>query len=464
MKHPDQLITDYLEDALEESDQAVLSAWLKADPGNMRRFVDAVRFEQQIRSSTCAMADAAAIASLVTTPSPAGISPVVSPSHDPIRFKPATWIARAAAWVGAFQFIGSTAQGAGAAKSTTLFSKTTLALLMTKNTTIAITTAVLLAGGGAVYLIENNHQEAGDKSARNAAHGSEPQEPGHHGANPGAGSDRSARGPLGPRVKQAGSGAQQKIREEARNAFQEAMKGVSKTMTEAIATRQRARFEGQIQKLAEALSLTEAQKSPLQGWLEDQLQRIRTLDFNDEAATSALLQSLTVRALDEKLAENLTEEQKTSLEDFRERETIKTINAMALKELSRLQGAVEFEGDQQARVYEILTDEAAAKLSLQEENLDPQMFLSDSSEDDKDIHGLGIQQALIAAAAKDPRGIPDYRKVIAEQIAAKVELFRPVLNEKQLEQYRRDLAAKTEESYGPMLELMDELPDGSGDD
>ena len=56
MKHPDQLIADYLDDALSDSEQAELNAWLKGDAANMQRFTEAVMFEQQIRAAAQAKA------------------------------------------------------------------------------------------------------------------------------------------------------------------------------------------------------------------------------------------------------------------------------------------------------------------------------------------------------------------------------------------------------------------------
>ena len=57
MKNADQLITDYLDDALNESEEAELHAWLKAGAVTLKRFTEAAIFEQQIRSAAHAKAE-----------------------------------------------------------------------------------------------------------------------------------------------------------------------------------------------------------------------------------------------------------------------------------------------------------------------------------------------------------------------------------------------------------------------
>ncbi|MEI7731966.1 MAG: hypothetical protein WCO56_20500 [Verrucomicrobiota bacterium] len=56
MNDPEKLIADYLDNGLIERERVELNAWLKADPANLRRFTEAVLFEQQIRAATRASA------------------------------------------------------------------------------------------------------------------------------------------------------------------------------------------------------------------------------------------------------------------------------------------------------------------------------------------------------------------------------------------------------------------------
>lgn len=70
MKHPDQLIADYLDEVLGESEQAELNAWLKADAANMQHFTEAVMFEQQIRAAAQAKAQQQAASGFEATALP----------------------------------------------------------------------------------------------------------------------------------------------------------------------------------------------------------------------------------------------------------------------------------------------------------------------------------------------------------------------------------------------------------
>ncbi|MBL9144858.1 MAG: FecR domain-containing protein [Verrucomicrobiaceae bacterium] len=49
MTRADELLAAYLDDALTEAEHAELNAWLKADPANVRRFVEATAREHQLR-------------------------------------------------------------------------------------------------------------------------------------------------------------------------------------------------------------------------------------------------------------------------------------------------------------------------------------------------------------------------------------------------------------------------------
>jgi len=49
MREPHELITAYLNDTLTEAEQAELATWLKANPENLKAFVEANLFEQEIR-------------------------------------------------------------------------------------------------------------------------------------------------------------------------------------------------------------------------------------------------------------------------------------------------------------------------------------------------------------------------------------------------------------------------------
>ena len=63
MTDPEQLIAQWLDGSLTDDEQPAFDEWLKADDNNMRRFTDAVMFEQQIQSATVAVEEQPAVAS-----------------------------------------------------------------------------------------------------------------------------------------------------------------------------------------------------------------------------------------------------------------------------------------------------------------------------------------------------------------------------------------------------------------
>ena len=84
MKNADQLITDYLDDALNESEEAELHAWLKAGAVTLKRFTEAAKFEQQIRSTAHAKAEQEAAIAFT------GAVPTTRSGSRPFQWRPLT--------------------------------------------------------------------------------------------------------------------------------------------------------------------------------------------------------------------------------------------------------------------------------------------------------------------------------------------------------------------------------------
>lgn len=225
-------------------------------------------------------------------------------------------------------------------------------------------------------------------------------------------------------------------------------------VTKAMAARQRARLEQHIAKLSESLSLTEAQKEGLTKWLDDRIGKLESMDLTDPSSVNNLdgvVASLTNKALEEELAKSLTGEQQVSLAGFKEREIQSKVDALALKNLSQMQGVFEFEEGQRDEVYRILAAAAEEKITRQAENPDQSALFTDGMGIELDPYDLGIQEAMTEAfngrgtpgEVPDPKAMAEnLRKVIDDRISAKVDQLRPVLNEKQLEQYRAELKNK----------------------
>lgn len=230
-------------------------------------------------------------------------------------------------------------------------------------------------------------------------------------------------------------------------------------MAKAMVTRQRAKFEKQIERLAENLKLTDQQKSDLTRWLDVEMGKLEALDFTD-MASSGFEGLLTEQALEKQLAASLTAEQTTALTAFKEREHQGKVDSMALKNLSLLQGVIDFEEGQRDEVFKVLAETADEKLRATEAKPDFTKAFTEGMGIEMDPYDLGIQDALtesMTSEVSSPNAgdqvemAKKIRQVIDQRIETKIEKLRPVLNDRQLEQYRTELKTKGLGIYGTVL-------------
>ena len=234
-------------------------------------------------------------------------------------------------------------------------------------------------------------------------------------------------------------------------------------MAKAMVKRQREKFEKQIGKLTDNLHLTTDQSAGLTTWLEGRMKELEKFDFTDGKAMSGMMEPgnlLTTQALEDQLAASLTAEQKAALVDFKDREYRTKVDTAALKSLSKLQGVIEFEEGQRDKVYEILVSAAEQRVLEETEKPDVAAMFTEGMGIEMDPYDLGLQQAMtevMGDSSKLQQGSDskqmgkNLRQVIDQRIDARVEQLRPVLDEKQLGQYRAELKAKGMGLYGPML-------------
>lgn len=221
-------------------------------------------------------------------------------------------------------------------------------------------------------------------------------------------------------------------------------------MTKAMADRRRVDFERHLGKLAGALALTDAQKSEAMKWLDGKIRGLAEMDLSDPSAMmdrNGPLASLTTEAMEQELAKGLSDTQKTALAGFKEKETRAKVDSMALKSLSQLQGVVDFDEGQRDEVYKILSAEAERKVMSDAAASNPASIFTEGMGIDLDPYDLGLHEAMTTGFAETGQEnqrsmIENLRKMVDDRINAKVDLLRPVLNERQLELYRSELKAK----------------------
>lgn len=234
-------------------------------------------------------------------------------------------------------------------------------------------------------------------------------------------------------------------------------------MTKMMATRQRSKFEKYIQRISENVNLTEAQKASLTTWLDGRMKKLEEMDFTDPSSMEGmtdLVGGLSDKAIDEQLAATLTAEQKEAFGVFKEKEFQTKVDSAALKSLSQLQGVVDFEEGQRDEVYKILTAEAEKRILQEQEKPDAAAIFTEGMGIEMDPYGLGLQQAMsdafidgskTGAALDQKAAAQSMREIIDKRIDEKVEQLRPVLNDKQLEQYRTELKTKGLGVFGTAL-------------
>lgn len=255
--------------------------------------------------------------------------------------------------------------------------------------------------------------------------------------------------------------------------FMDEAKEMQTEMTKRMIDRQRQKFEQQIERLAESLSLTAEQKSMLTAWLDASLEELEGADFTDPKFTEKLGELsglLTQENLQAQLGESLSPDQQIALTEYQERDRAGKIDTLALKGLSNLQGIIQFEEGQRDKVYQLLSESAAETLDSQSATPDLGSMLTEGMGIEMDPYDLGIQQAMTEAMgdlgslnddSKIQQGmVKNLRQIVNDRIDAKVEKLRPALNDRQLETYRNELQTKGLGVYGSVFDAMEKMEEG----
>ncbi|MFM2199613.1 MAG: hypothetical protein RLZZ505_3045 [Verrucomicrobiota bacterium] len=251
-------------------------------------------------------------------------------------------------------------------------------------------------------------------------------------------------------------------------------KEMQTTMGKQMIQRHREKFEAQIARLTENLSLTELQKSDLTAWLDKHYETLGNIDFTDPAGFEKLVEDsklLNNEALQDQLAGMLTPDQKKTFAGNQERERLSKVDAIALKDLSKLQGIIHFEEGQRDKVYQLLFESAEQSVTAESQVPNISSIMNEGMDIETDPYGLGIQQVMSETMENptepgsgfDQKSIAkNLRQIIADRIDSKIEKLRHILNDKQLEAYRKELETNGSGIYGPMLDSM-EAAEAGGD-
>lgn len=228
-------------------------------------------------------------------------------------------------------------------------------------------------------------------------------------------------------------------------------------MMESMAQRQRTRLDLHVDRLHASLSLSQDQRLKLTAWLDENTKSAGDYDMmamsGDPKKAYEAQNAFSPEGLEEYLAGMLAPEQKGALAEFQQRDKQGKVDALALKNLSQIQKVVDFGDGQRDQVYQILSEAAERKLSEAPKTEKMMSFMHESMGIETDPYDLGVDtlmqsmmgdpETMDVNALKDTKAmVQNLRDELARRIDQKVELLQPVLNEKQLEQYRTELRTR----------------------
>lgn len=235
-------------------------------------------------------------------------------------------------------------------------------------------------------------------------------------------------------------------------------------MMESMAKRQRTLLDQHLDRLDESLGLTAEQKQKLTAWLDEKTKGAGEFDVmamsEDPEEAYKAQNDFSPEGLEEHLAKILLPDQKEAMESFKHRNKQNKIDALALKNLSHMQGVIEFSDGQRDQVYQILSEEAERRFAETPKTEKMMSFMHEGMGIETDPYDLGIDSIIqdVTGDSLNPNAeiLSDtktmgqkMREELSRRIDRKVELLKPVLNERQLEQYRAHLS-----SGGGMVEQM----------
>ena len=234
---------------------------------------------------------------------------------------------------------------------------------------------------------------------------------------------------------------------------------------EMMARRQKSKEDAQIKKLVDRLGLTDAQADQLRAYFAKNREKLEAMIANGEGGDWSDIKNFTKMLrddeLDAALAGILTDDQKTTYEEMKQRDLNNRVEARAYKDLAEIQGVLDLSQEQKDEVYEILHDQAANQV---DSNKDANAVVTAFTEglgitinpEDFGISSVIQNQIDRAANGEQPsedRG--DWMRSIREnreqEIDQKVELLAPVLDDNQEDAYRTHLESRGAGFLGGLL-------------
>ena len=229
-------------------------------------------------------------------------------------------------------------------------------------------------------------------------------------------------------------------------------------MEQMFKKRQQAKLDARISKLVAQLNLTSDQEAALRKAAEDRMSSFGEM-MSGDVDPSKIGDMLNSDGIDEALADILTPEQKEELEEVKEREVANKVEAQALRELAKLSN-LDLSQEQKDAAYDILYKDAQNSVGNETPATGIVSMITEGFGIELDSDTLGVATAMIPSGddiangdiEQDPQAMmAKATENMNKRIDDKVEAMRPVLNDNQLDQYRKDLELKSGGIFGGLL-------------
>ncbi|MCP5538221.1 MAG: hypothetical protein H7A51_18560 [Akkermansiaceae bacterium] len=217
--------------------------------------------------------------------------------------------------------------------------------------------------------------------------------------------------------------------------------------------------------MVKELGLNAEQEQALRAFYAAQMEKI---EFGDGMAALADPQKMKEMAaalrgdgLNDAMKNLLSAEQMDGLEAMQERQKNNVVEARAMKDLAKLQQALDLSEDQKQKVYNVLMEDAEKSLATQSDAdyVTRSMMSGMGIEMDFGDMDMGSVMNLHVEGENAPADraaiIQRLKETRRKQIDEKVDRLAPILNETQQQQYRKSL-----ESQGGMFNMMIQGMDG----
>lgn len=229
-------------------------------------------------------------------------------------------------------------------------------------------------------------------------------------------------------------------------------------MEQMFRKRQQAKLDARIAKLVSQLNLTPTQEAALRKAAADRMSSFGEM-MKGDVDPSKISEMLKADVIDEALADILTPEQQEELEAVKKREIANKVEAQALKELAKLSN-LDLTQEQKDAAYDILYKDAQASVGNETPATGIVSMITEGFGIELDSDTLGVATAMIpdigdiesGEVEQDPQAMmAKAQENMTKRIDDKVEAMRPVLNDNQLNQYRKDLELKSGGIFGGLL-------------